>query len=59
MVITPRTQEPLRLTLCSKGRRKMVLLHPRTMDQLYATIKQKFRSEPDSAFIFHFLLDWF
>ena len=37
----------------------MVLLHPRTMDQLYATIKQKFRSEPDSAFIFHLLLDWF
>ncbi|ELR12830.1 uncharacterized protein ACA1_093770 [Acanthamoeba castellanii str. Neff] len=43
--LSSESEEPLRLTLCSKGRRKMVLLHPRTMDQLYATIKQKFRTK--------------
>jgi hypothetical protein len=38
-------QEPLRLTLKgnAQGQRKVVVLHPRTMDQLFATIKQKFR----------------
>src|SRR5690349_15366428 len=39
-------QQPLRLTLCRQVKRKIALLHPRTVDQLYATIKQKFRYVP-------------
>lgn len=35
--------EPLRLTLCRKGQRKMVMLQPRTMNQLLLLVQQKFR----------------
>lgn len=36
-------EEPLRVTLCHKGRRKIVLLQPRTMAHLYMLIQQKLR----------------